>query len=191
MVQRTMVSVILAIFLVVPPIGIAASASECKPVEKKKVKVEGFISKEFKKDRKKIFKEFAEMGHTRTALRVFPMGKTSDVVGVGRCVPAYIARHVLVKAIEYTGGVGNLVVQDFLPEHWIGIGTTMFDEPSQQKVNAEQLQQLLNPDLGDKEFHALYRKFSVQDELVPFFGLKVPNAKIPGASTILQKNKKE
>ena len=191
MVQRAMISAILAIFLVTPSIGIAASASECKPVEKKKVKVEGFISKEFKKDRKKIFKEFAEMGHTRTALRVFPMGKTSDVVGVGRCVPAYIARHVLVKAIEYTGGVGNLVVQDFLPEHWIGIGTTMFDEPSQQKVSAEQVQQLLNPDLGDKEFHALYRKFSVQDELVPFFGLKVPNAKIPGASTILQKNKKE
>jgi hypothetical protein len=191
MVQRAMISAILAIFLVTPSIGIAASASECKPVEKKKVKVEGFISKEFKKDRKKIFKEFAEMGHTRTALRVFPMGKTSDVVGMGRCVPAYIARHVLVKAIEYTGGVGNLVVQDFLPEHWIGIGTTMFDEPSQQKVSAEQVQQLLNPDLGDKEFHALYRKFSVQDELVPFFGLKVPNAKIPGASTILQKNKKE
>tara|TARA_Y100000310_G_scaffold40420_1_gene37961 strand:- start:2 stop:577 length:576 start_codon:yes stop_codon:yes gene_type:complete len=191
MVQRAMISAILAIFLVTPPIGIAASASECKPVEKKKVKVEGFISKEFKKDRKKIFKEFAEMGHTRTALRVFPMGKTSDVVGMGRCVPAYIARHVLVKAIEYTGGVGNLVVQDFLPEHWIGIGTTMFDEPSQQKVSAEQVQQLLNPDLGDKEFHALYRKFSVQDELVPFFGLKVPNAKIPGAGTILQKNKKE
>ena len=191
MVQRAMISAILVIFLVTPPIGIAASASECKPVEKKKVKVEGFISKEFKKDRKKIFKEFAEMGHTRTALRVFPMGKTSDVVGVGRCVPAYIARHVLVKAIEYTGGVGNLVVQDFLPEHWIGIGTTMFDEPSQQKVSAEQVQQLLNPDLGDKEFHALYRKFSVQDELVPFFGLKVPNAKIPGANTILQKNKKE
>ena len=191
MVQRAMISAILTIFLVTPPIGIAASASECKPVEKKKVKVEGFISKEFKKDRKKIFKEFAEMGHTRTALRVFPMGKTSDVVGMGRCVPAYIARHVLVKAIEYTGGVGNLVVQGFLPEHWIGIGTTMFDEPSQQKVSAEQVQQLLNPDLGDKEFHALYRKFSVQDELVPFFGLKVPNAKIPGASTILQKNKKE
>ena len=191
MIQRVIISATLAIFLVTPPIGITAFASECKPVEKKKVKVEGFISKKFKKDRKKIFKEFTEIGHTRSRLRAFPMGKASDVVGVGRCVPAYIARHVLVKAIEYTGGVGNLVVQDFLPEHWIGIGTTMFDEPSQQKVNAEQLQQLLNPDLGDKEFHALYRKFSVQDELVPFFGLKVPNAKIPGASTILQKNKKE
>ena len=63
----------------------------------------------------------------------------------------------------------------------------MFDEPSQQKVTPEQVNQLLNPDLDDKEFHALYRKFSKQNELVPFFGLNVPNAKIPGNtnSTVL------
>jgi len=47
-------------------------------------------------------------------------------------------------------------------------------------VSATQVNQLLNPDLGDKEFHALYRKFSKQNELVPFFGLQVPNSKIPG-----------
>lgn len=72
------------------------------------------------------------------------------------------------------------MVQDFIHNHWIAIGTTMFDEPSQQKVTPEQVSQLLNPDLDDKEFHALYRKFSKQNELVPFFGLNVPNAKIPG-----------
>lgn len=185
MFQRAMISAILAISLVTLPAGAAASDFKCQPVEKKKVKVEGFISKKFKKDRKRIFKEFAEMGHTRTMLRVFPMGDTSDVVAIGRCVPAYIARHVLAKAIEYTGGVGQLVFQDFLHGHWIGIGTTMFDEPSQRKVTEEQVKQLLNPDLSDQEFHALYRKFSVQDELVPYFGLDVPNIKIPGARTTL------
>jgi hypothetical protein len=154
--------------------------TECPSLEKKKIKVEGYISKKFKKERKKIAKEFIKMGDTRTALRVFPMGKTSDVVAVGRCVPAYIARHVLVTAIKYTGGIGSLVVQDFVHGHWIGIGTTMFDEPSQRKVSTEQVSQLLKPDLDDKNFHLLYRKFSKQNELVPFFGLKVPNAKIPG-----------
>ena len=154
--------------------------TECQPVEKKKIKVEGFISKKFRKERKKIAKEFAKMGDTRTALRAFPMGKASDVVAVGRCVPSYIARHVLTTAIKYTGGVGSLVFQDFVHGHWIGIGTTMFDEPSQQKVTPKQLKQLLNPDLDDKNFHALYRKFSKQSKLVPFFGLDVPNAKIPG-----------
>jgi len=154
--------------------------TKCQIVKKKKVKVEGYISKKFRKDKKKIAKEFTKMGDTRTALRPFPMGKASDVVAVGRCVPAYIARHVLATAIKYTGGVGSLVVQDFVHGHWIGIGTTMFDEPSQQKVTTEQVNQLLNPDLDDKKFHELYRKLSKQSELVPFFGLQVPNSKIPG-----------
>ena len=115
------------------------------------------------------------------------MGNTSDVVAVGRCVPVHIAQHVLTTAIKYTGGVGSLVVQEFVHGHWIGIGTTMFDEPSQKKVTEEQVQQLLNPDLGDKKFHMLYRKFSKQNKLVPYFGLEVPNAKIPGNtnSTVL------
>jgi len=76
--------------------------------------------------------------------------------------------------------VGSLVTQSFIHSHWIGIGTTMFDEPSQRKVTTAQVNQLLNPDLDDKEFHTLYQKLSKQNELVPFFGLKVPNAKIPG-----------
>ena len=167
---------------------VTQAETECQTVKKKKVKVEGYISKKFRKERKKIAKEFIEMGDTRTALRAFPMGNASDVVAVGRCVPAYIARHVLATAIKYTGGVGSLVVQDFVHGHWIGIGTTMFDEPSQRKVTTEQVNQLLNPDLDDNNFHALYRKFSKQNELVPFFGLDVPNAKIPGNtnSTVLR-----
>jgi len=159
---------------------VTQAETECQTVKKKKVKVEGYISKKLRKERKKIAKEFIEMGDTRTMLRAFPMGKTSDVVAVGRCVPAYIARHVLTTAIKYTGGVGSLVTQNFVHSHWIGIGTTMFDEPSQRKVTTAQVNQLLNPDLDDKEFHTLYQKLSKQNELVPFFGLKVPNAKIPG-----------
>ncbi len=151
---------------------------ECQPLEKQKVKVEGFISKKFKKERKRIFKEFAEIGYVRTALRVFPMGRTSKTVAIGRCVPAYIARHVLEKTLLYTRGVGYLVHQAFYAPHWIGVGVTMFDEPSQQKVNEEQVKQLMDPSLSDQEFHALYRKFSIQDKTVIYFGRERPNVKI-------------
>ena len=185
MFQKIIIFVVLGMFLSTLRVSLAEAEVECEPIEQKKIKVEGFISKKFRKERKKIIKEFSSMGNIRTALRIFPMGTSSDVVAVGRCVPAYIARHILIGALKYTGGVGSLVVQNFIHGHWIGIGTTMFDEPSQQKVTEEQLQQLLNPDLDDEEFHSLYRKFSVQNKLVPYFGLDVPNAKIPGASTIL------
>jgi hypothetical protein len=150
---------------------------ECVPVEKKRVKVEGYIAKKFKKDRRAIYNEFAEMGHTRVALRPFPMGKTAKVVAIGRCVPAYIARHIMQKTLKYTSGIESLVTQAFISSHWFGIGLTMFDEPSQQIVSPEQVQKLLDPSLSTEEFQALYRKFSIQDDKVPFFGLRHDNVK--------------
>ncbi len=44
-------------------------------------------------------------------------------------------------------------------------------------MNEEQVKQLMNPELSDEEFHELYRKFSVQDDLVPYFGLEKKNVK--------------
>ncbi len=171
----------------------AQTTEECVSVEKKRVKVEGYISKKFKKNRKAIYKEFAEMGNTRVALRPFPMGDTAKVVAIGRCVPAYIAtakvvaigrcvpayiaRHVLQTTLKYTSGVDSLVTQAFISGHWFGVGVTMFDEPSQQKVSPEQVQQLLDPSLSTDEFQALYRKFSIQDDTVPYFGLRPKNVK--------------
>ena len=160
-----------------PDIAVAEPAKECEPVEKKKVKVEGYISKKFKKQRKQIYKEFAEMGYTRVALKVYPMGETSKVLAIGRCVPAHMARHIIQKSRQYSTGVQYLVQQQFLSSHWFGVGATIFDEPSQGEVTKEQVDELLNPDLGDEQFHKLYRKFSTPKDLVPFFGLQVPNAK--------------
>ncbi len=151
---------------------------KCEPVDKKKIKIEGFISKSFRKQRKQVFKEFGEIGSTRVALRVFPMGETSKVIAVGRCVPAYIARHIIKKSMQYSTGVESLVQQQFVHTHWVGVGVTMFDEPSQQIVSADQVQKLLSESLSDEEFHVLYRQLSVPNDMVPFFGLQSPNVKI-------------
>ena len=72
-------------FLSVSPVF---AEKECESVDKKRIKIEGYISKSFRKQRKEVFKEFAEIGSTRVALRVYPMGETSKVIAVGRCVPA-------------------------------------------------------------------------------------------------------
>ena len=151
---------------------------KCESVDKKSIKIEGFISKSYRKQRKQVFKEFGEIGSTRVALRVYPMGETSKVIAVGRCVPVYIAQHIIKKSMQYSTGVESLVQQQFIHTHWMGVGVTMFDEPSQQIVSAEQVQQLLQQDLSDEEFHKLYRKMSIPNELTPYFGLQVPNVKI-------------
>ena len=180
MTQKSGWIVVVALGLIVGMAGFALAAEApkpCEPVETKGVKVEGYISKKFKRQKRAIIKEFKEIGHVRTSVRPYPMGDTAKVLAIGRCVPAYVARHVMAKALKYTSGIGMLVQQAFLPSHWIGLATTTFDEASQQLVTEEQVQQLMNPELSDEEFHILYRKFSIQDDLVPFFGLKSKNVK--------------
>ena len=150
---------------------------KCEPLDKKKIKIEGYISKKFRKQRKAIFKEFTELGNSKSVLRVYPMGETSKVIAIGKCVPVHIAQHVIKKAIKYSTGVESLVQQQFVHGHWIGVGVTIFDEPSQQLVSSDQVKQLLNPELSSEDFHQLYRKMSIPNELTPFFGLQVPNVK--------------
>jgi hypothetical protein len=172
---RSMVAVLTLFFLLLS--GPTQAQEKCQPLDKKRIKIEGYISKKFRKQRKAVFKEFTELGNSRAALRVYPMGETSKVIAIGKCVPVHIAQHVIKKAMEYSTGVESLVQQQFVHGHWIGVGVTIFDEPSQQLVSSEQVQQMLNPDLSNEEFHKLYLQFSVPNELTPFFGLQVPNIK--------------
>ena len=171
---------VIPVLVVLGLVGASAVFAEekCEPVDKKRIKIEGFISKSYRKQRQQVFKEFGEIGSTRVALRVYPMGETSKVIAVGRCVPAYIAQHIIKKSMQYSTGVESLVQQPFIHSHWVGVGVTMFDEPSQQIVSADQVQQLLKQDISDEEFHSLYRELAIPDDRVPYFGLQVPNVKI-------------
>ena len=171
---------VIPVLVVLGLVGASAVFAEekCEPVDKKRIKIEGFISKSYRKQRKQVFKEFGEIGSTRVALRVYPMGETSKVIAVGRCVPAYIAQHIIKKSMQYSTGVESLVQQQFVHSHWVGVGVTMFDEPSQQIVSADQVQELLKQDISDEEFHSLYRELAIPDDRVPYFGLQVPNVKI-------------
>ena len=54
----------------------------------------------------------------------------SDSGYIGSCVPAYIGRHILRKAMESSGGVNSLVNQGFISSNWIGVGTSLFAESS-------------------------------------------------------------
>ena len=172
-IQALATLIILGLFL-----GNSAQAQvNCEPLDKKRIKIEGYISKKFRIHRIAIFKEFTALGNSRAALRVYPMGETSKVIAIGKCVPVHIAQHVIKKAIEYSTGVESLVQQQFVHGHWIGVGVTIFDEPSQQLVSSDQVKQMLNPELSNKEFHKLYRKLSIPNELTPYFGLQVPNIK--------------
>ncbi|CAI2719644.1 hypothetical protein [Nitrospina watsonii] len=165
--------------LALTAVNAAADEAPCPSVEEQPVKIEAWLAKRLEPEFPVIRKEMARMGFTRVALWPYPAARNpSKVVAIGRCVPAYIARHALQQALYHFGGVRHLVHQKFVHDHWIGLGTSLFAENSLQPITLPQLQQFLDPRLGTPEFQTLYRRFTVQDVKVPAFGLELPNPKL-------------
>ena len=150
----------------------------CRPIEERPVKIEAWISKKDMKDYRVLRRQFEAMGYTHAALWSYPGENPSRVAAIGACVPAYIARHALQQALIYYGEVSRLVHQKFVSGHWVGLGTSLFAESSQQPINKDQLRALLDPSLGTFEFHELYRQLTEQDVQVSAFGQMLPNPKL-------------
>ncbi|MEC7640910.1 MAG: hypothetical protein VYC17_02030 [Nitrospinota bacterium] len=167
---------IVAFTMVIGQTGLTASAeTKCEPLEKKPVKIDAWISKKFKKDKRAIKKEMSDLEHIKVRLRVFPMKDPAKIMAIGGCVPVNIAQHALRQAMKYTAGVEALINQKFIFPHWIGIGTMNFDEYSQQVVSEDQVKALMDTSLNTEEFQGLYRNFAKMKEEVKGFGMQVPN----------------
>jgi len=155
----------------------ALAAQPCEPLERRPVKIEAWLSKRFEQRLPAIRGEFAAMGHTRVTLWVYPAENPSRVVAIGRCVPAYIARHALRNALEYGVGATRLVHQGFISDRWIGLGTSLFARESGQDISRADLLKLMDEELDTPAFQALYRQLARQDEKVRAFGLVHDNPK--------------
>ena len=142
----------------------------CRPIEERPIKIEAWVSKKDMKNYRALRNNFEAMGYTYAALWPYPGQNPSRVVAIGQCVPAYIARHALKQALVYYGEVKSLVHQNFVAGHWIGLGTSLFAENSQQPINRQQLRDLLDPDLDTFQFHELYQQLTQQDAQVSAFG---------------------
>ena len=167
--------------LVVPFLWVSFGEStsfKCFPIEENSVKVEAWMSKQYEKNLRQIRKEFSAMGNTRVTLWVYPAENPSKVVAIGRCVPAYIARHMLRKAMEYSGGISSLVNQGFISPNWIGVGISLFAESSFRPVTQGQISRLMDVSLNTKQFQAIYRQFTIQEKKVRAFGLLLDNPKL-------------
>lgn len=155
----------------------AFAAEDCESISLKPVKLEAWVSKHHEKDLKKIREEFGLMGNTVVGLFVYPALNPSRVVAIGRCVPAYLARHFLTKAQKYALGTTHLVHQGFFSSHWAGVGTSLFSENSMNSISPDQLALLMDDTLDTDSFQELYRNLTRQSEKVPAFGLMLDNPK--------------
>ena len=155
----------------------ALAVKDCESISQKPVKLEAWVSKHHEKDLKKIRHEFGLMGNTVVGLFVYPAVNPSRVVAIGRCVPAYLARHFLAKARKYSLGTTHLVHQGFFSSHWAGVGTSLFSENSMNSISPDQLALLMDDTLDTDSFQELYRNLTRQSEKVPAFGLMLDNPK--------------
>ena len=175
--KRFALSLSLILCLILCPKNVH-SKPECRLLAEQPIKFEAWLSKHYRANLDYLRKDFAAMGYTRVVLWEYPAYNPSGVVAIGRCVPAFIARHAIKKAIAYTEGVKSLVNQGFLYQHWIGIGINFFSKCAQQEVTPKQVNSLLDDTLTTKEFQALYIKYTNQDIVVSRFGIQLPNPKL-------------
>ena len=165
------------LFMVVLMSSSVKAEEDCPSLSKKPVKLEAWLSKRYEKYLKSIRKDLGGMGNTRVGLFVYPTENPSRVVAIGRCVPVYIAQHILTKAEEYRLGTTHLVHQGFVSSHWAGIGTSLFSENSMSAITPQQLASLKDDTLDTESFHEMYRSLTRQPEKVPAFGLMLKNPK--------------
>lgn len=157
--------------------GNALAENECDSLSHKPVKLEAWLSKRYEKHLKYIRKDLGEMGNTVVGLFVYPADNPSRIVAIGRCVPVYIAQHILAKAGEYSLGTTHLVHQGFVSSHWVGIGTSLFSENSMNAITEEQRVSLMDDTLSTESFHEMYQNLTRQPKKVPAFGLMLDNPK--------------
>lgn len=100
---------------------------------------------------------FATMGITKVRAQVYRAGRPPTNIAIGRDVPAPIARLAFRLAQEYNGGVTLLLPEERLAPHYVGFGSSIFDELFQYPITQDDVARLTDPNLTTEQFHDVYR----------------------------------
>jgi hypothetical protein len=133
--------------------------------------VELTLAKKWRKEGKVIRKAFKDMDQTvKVRIEYFPFIDPPPNIAIGKCVSAEMARLALREALAYNGGVEKVILQEVIPHHWIGIGTTKLAELSWMPITAEDLKALMDPSLSTEAFQERYRNLAKMRERKRPFG---------------------
>jgi hypothetical protein len=104
-------------------------------------------------------------------IELTPLDRPPTNIGIGRCVEAAVARHVIRTLLSHGFAVDHVVFQAILPHRWILVGTTQVAELSWTPVTAGDIDGLLDPSLSTAEFQNTYRRLATPTERKQPFGL--------------------
>lgn len=144
-----------------------AAAPEATPpvqsvteVDPREILVAISLSKERKGDLDAIKKAFAEVGVVKVRAIIYQAGNPPTNLAIGPNVSAPIARLAMTLAEQYNRGITLLLPEERLAKHYIGFGSSIFDELFQYPVTPEDVKRLADPSLSTDEFHKLYRQLA-------------------------------
>ncbi len=107
----------------------------------------------------------------KVRVRFYPFVDPPTNIGIGKCVPADVARRAIHEAIKYSGKIDRLIRQDILPHHWVKIGSTDTAELAWTPVAPEELARLTDANLPNDQFQELYRSLAEPKERRLPFGM--------------------
>ena len=138
--------------------------SGCKIEETTICTIEIWLERKHKKNNREIRKMLKgeSIKVIRNTIQYWPPrgGHPPTNIAIGRSLTAEDARWVIELALKLNDNINGLIFQRLNPPYYVAIGTSAWDDKSETKITPEQLEQLRNPKLTTKEFHALYVKFT-------------------------------
>ncbi|MFQ5579942.1 MAG: hypothetical protein ACE5FZ_04965 [Nitrospiria bacterium] len=143
---------------------VAKESYKCDAPESKGIatKIEMVLAKKKWKKKKKEIKKavILENSQLKVRLKFFPFLDPPTNLGIGKCVSAENGRLAIEKALKYNRGVDFVIMQEFMPHHWVKIGATDLAELTWIAITPDDLMRLSEPGLSTEQFQELYRKLA-------------------------------
>ncbi len=128
--------------------------------------------KKYGKKKREIKKELQENhGALKIRLTFFPFLDPPMNIGIGKCVSAKDGRLAIQEALKFNRGIDRVIMQEFMPHHWVKIGATDLAELTFIPITPEDLTRLSDPSLSNEAFQKVYRELSALKERKLPFGL--------------------
>ncbi|MFO0775380.1 MAG: hypothetical protein U0172_12020 [Nitrospiraceae bacterium] len=124
-------------------------------------RVEVVLAHEYKAREAEVREEFVQAGLQNIHFQYAKRGQPPQNIGMGREVPAELAREVIRLATKYNIGVNILLHERLFPPRFVTIASSNYDDTVEYPIDTTGLAKLSNPELSTDAFHEMYRSLTI------------------------------
>jgi len=120
-------------------------------------RVEVVLANHYRDQVSALREEFAQAGMPNVHFQFARRGQPPQNIGLGREVPADLAREAIRLAIKYNLGIAILLPERLFPPRFVTIASSNYDDTVEYPIDPAALVKLQDPTLTTDAFHRLYR----------------------------------